>query len=212
MPHTQTALFLESKLGEFQVLKRNIPTVTAGHLLVRVEAVGLNPVDCKIQKYGIYLKNDEDYPAIIGGDIAGSVVETGEGVSQFTSVNAVIATASVKDEAHLKSLGATHDVDQNLPIKDLASKVSTITSAPIDLIFDAVASPDTQQSAYSILADGGDLWLVHRAEQVKLVEGKRIASPFGGFNSPYSRELGMELFANLTELLKEGSIKVCSVA
>ncbi|KAG5643970.1 hypothetical protein DXG03_009321 [Asterophora parasitica] len=312
MPQTQKALFLESKFGEFKIRERDLPIVTSGHLLVRIEAVGLNPVDWKVQKYGILL---EDYPAIIGTDISGLVVDVGEGVSGFaagdrvffqgawehdkagfqqytladatlaakipskvsfdeaasipvalaaatvglylppphgagrvapfedstrgqyaesrgpisrnpiiifggaTSVgqyaiqlaklsgfSPIITTASLKHNEYLKSLGATHVLNRDLPHKELASEVSTITSTPIKLVYDAVSLPDTQQSAYSLLADGGDLVLVLR-EVIEPVEGKRIINAFGVFTLPHSRELGVQLYGKLTELLEEGSIK-----
>ncbi|KAG6825525.1 hypothetical protein H0H93_000573, partial [Arthromyces matolae] len=56
-------------------------------LLVRVEAVALNPVDWKIQKYGIFL---EEYPGLIGTDIAGVVVQVGEEVKDFVKGDRVV--------------------------------------------------------------------------------------------------------------------------
>ena len=49
-------------------------------MLVKVHAAALNPVDWKIQKYGIFI---ETFPAILGSDVAGEVVELGAGVSSF---------------------------------------------------------------------------------------------------------------------------------
>ena len=39
----------------------------------------MNPVDWKIQKHGWFVN---EYPAVLGTDIAGEVVELGEGVSE----------------------------------------------------------------------------------------------------------------------------------
>jgi NADPH:quinone reductase-like Zn-dependent oxidoreductase len=59
---------------------RAIPSIKAGELLVRVEAVALNSVDWKIQKYGAFIT---EYPTILGSDGAGIVEEVGAGVSGF---------------------------------------------------------------------------------------------------------------------------------
>ncbi|KAJ6571023.1 chaperonin 10-like protein [Mycena vulgaris] len=76
----QKALLIEKKMGPFILSTRPIPTPGAGNLLVKVHAVGLNPVDWKIQAYGLFV---EDYPAVVGTDIAGEVESVGEGVEGF---------------------------------------------------------------------------------------------------------------------------------
>ncbi|KAG6827842.1 hypothetical protein H0H93_015280, partial [Arthromyces matolae] len=80
MSQTQKALFLESKFGEFNLRETSIPKPAPGQLLVRAEAAALNPVDWKIQKWGLFL---EEFPVILGIDVAGVVEELGEGVSGF---------------------------------------------------------------------------------------------------------------------------------
>ncbi|THV06946.1 GroES-like protein, partial [Dendrothele bispora CBS 962.96] len=77
MMSEQKALVLDSPKGSFVVSTRPIPKPATGELLVKVQAVGLNPVDWKIQEYDVYVK---DYPAVLGTDIAGDVEEIGEGV------------------------------------------------------------------------------------------------------------------------------------
>jgi NADPH:quinone reductase-like Zn-dependent oxidoreductase len=51
------------------------PHPQKGEVLVRVHAVATNPVDWKIQKYGIFIKN---YPTVLASDVAGTVEEVGE--------------------------------------------------------------------------------------------------------------------------------------
>ena len=53
---------------------------SSGEILVKVEATALNPLDWKIQAYGLIV---EKYPAILGFDGAGTVVEVGEDVTSF---------------------------------------------------------------------------------------------------------------------------------
>lgn len=77
----QKALFLESKQGQFVVRQRPVPAPGPGQLLVKVYATALNPVDWKIQELGIFV---DKYPAVLGSDIAGEVVEVGQGVTGFT--------------------------------------------------------------------------------------------------------------------------------
>jgi NADPH:quinone reductase-like Zn-dependent oxidoreductase len=81
IPKDQKALFLDSKQGKFIVANHVVPRPSTGEILIKVKASGLNPVDWKIQKYGILVQS---YPIVLGVNIAGDVVEVGEGVSRFT--------------------------------------------------------------------------------------------------------------------------------
>ncbi|KAK1230066.1 hypothetical protein PQX77_006882 [Marasmius sp. AFHP31] len=76
----QKALFLTEKHGDFVVNTRDIPTPAAGEILVQVKGVALNPSDWKIRDYGVLI---EEYPAILGSDVAGDVAKVGEGVQSF---------------------------------------------------------------------------------------------------------------------------------
>ncbi|KAG2074185.1 GroES-like protein [Suillus decipiens] len=88
MSPSQKALFLSEKQGKFEVGSRSIPSPGAGQLLVKVQSAALNPVDYKIQDYGLFLT---DYPAVLGEDIAGTVEELGEGVDNFRKGDKVLA-------------------------------------------------------------------------------------------------------------------------
>ncbi|KAG6898957.1 hypothetical protein C0993_002327 [Termitomyces sp. T159_Od127] len=91
MSPTQKALFLDAKSAPFTLKEHSIPDPAPGQLLVRIEATALNPVDWKIQKYGIFI---EDYPALIGTDIAGVVDEVGQDVSGFVKGDRVVFQGS----------------------------------------------------------------------------------------------------------------------
>jgi NADPH:quinone reductase-like Zn-dependent oxidoreductase len=49
-----------------------------GEVLIKNHVVAINPVDYKMQDFGIFI---EDFPAILGTDVAGVVDEIGEGVT-----------------------------------------------------------------------------------------------------------------------------------
>ncbi|TBU55466.1 GroES-like protein [Dichomitus squalens] len=96
-PTQQKALFLQSKQGEFTLGTREVPQPGAGDIVVKNEAIGLNPVDWKIQTYGLLV---EKYPAILGLDATGTVEAVGQGgvldndranFQQYTLINESLA-------------------------------------------------------------------------------------------------------------------------
>ncbi|KAI0640984.1 GroES-like protein [Trametes meyenii] len=76
-PQKQKALFLEYKGGPFVVRETDVPIPSPEEILVHIEAAALNPSDWKIQAWKIVVEN---YPAILGFDGAGTVVEVGASV------------------------------------------------------------------------------------------------------------------------------------
>ena len=78
-----------------------LPTVARGEVLVRNEAVAINPLDYFLQDMALlpWL----DYPAIAGSDVAGTVVAIGEGVDRFAVGDRVLGQAvgtTVNQPAH----------------------------------------------------------------------------------------------------------------
>ncbi len=77
----QKSLVIEEKLGPFVVRSNPIPTPANGEVLVKIIAAGLNPLDWKIQKFGISVGTmGAQYPGVLGLDIAGEVEAIGEDV------------------------------------------------------------------------------------------------------------------------------------
>ena len=77
----QKALFLTEASGDFVVSDTPIYKPGKDEVLVKVHAAALNPADWKVvSRFTGFVKN---FPAILGTDVAGEVVELGEGVSGF---------------------------------------------------------------------------------------------------------------------------------
>lgn len=75
------------------------PALAAGEVLVRVGAVGLNPVDVKIRAAGVDFGPIRYTPAP-GWDVAGEVVEVGAGVTSFAPGDRVFGLARFPEAAH----------------------------------------------------------------------------------------------------------------
>ncbi|PPQ92598.1 hypothetical protein CVT25_007290 [Psilocybe cyanescens] len=79
MSSTQKALVVDKKFGNLIIQDTEVYKPGPGEILIKIKATSLNPVDWKIHKYGFL----ENYPLILGTDIAGDVEELGEGVTEF---------------------------------------------------------------------------------------------------------------------------------
>lgn len=68
------------------------PNLRAGHVLIRVHATSVNPVDCKIRQ-GALPSLASEFPIVLHGDVAGLVEAVGEGVNHFQVGDEVYACA-----------------------------------------------------------------------------------------------------------------------
>ncbi|KAF7981334.1 hypothetical protein HWV62_34291 [Athelia sp. TMB] len=131
-------------------------------------------------------------------------------IASYLGFNPIVTTASAHNADHLKRIGATDFVDRKA---DLASALKQIIpSAPIEVIFDAVHTP-LQQADVDLLCPGGviaTIWPVPEGEDaLKLSEG-RVATYFYG-SVHLHKELGVAMYARLTEFLEKGIIKPLKV-
>lgn len=88
------ALILKKYGGPDQVVFADIPkpALKPDEILVRVHAVGLNPIDNMIPKGSFKPILRFQLPATLGSDLAGVVVETGSRVTSFKAGDAVFAS------------------------------------------------------------------------------------------------------------------------
>jgi NADPH2:quinone reductase len=76
----------------FQLVDVDVPTIKPGHVLVKVCATSVNPIDCKIRS-GAVAAVVPAFPAILHGDVAGIVEEVAADVKQFSQGDEVFGYA-----------------------------------------------------------------------------------------------------------------------
>ncbi len=72
-------------VDQLQITETELPTPQANEVLVGVQAISVNPVDFKVRQHEnlLSLIYGPQRPAILGWDIAGTVVAVGKAVTQF---------------------------------------------------------------------------------------------------------------------------------
>lgn len=130
---TQKAVLLPEKFGELVLGTTAIPKPGPGEVLIRVQSAGLNPVDWKIQRFGLYML---DFPVILGVNIAGDIEEVGEGVDHFSKGDRVFTHGGFQNE---------HNAFQEYAKGD----ASLLAKIPPSLSYDEAASlPTAMATAY----------------------------------------------------------------
>ena len=88
MPHNIAAWALKPKKRPLVVASSPNRAPPPGYVAIEVQCVAINPIDWIMQDFDVF---GASYPAIFGSDLAGEVLETGEGVKGFQVGQKVIA-------------------------------------------------------------------------------------------------------------------------
>ena len=81
------AAWLKKANTPLQVEAAPLPSAGPGEIVVKNAAVAINPLDCHMQDAGVFV---QQWPTVIGCDIAGEVYEVGSHVDRFRKGDRVI--------------------------------------------------------------------------------------------------------------------------
>ncbi|MAL11102.1 MAG: Zn-dependent oxidoreductase [Maricaulis sp.] len=133
------------------------PTATGRDLLVRVDAVSVNPVDFKIRKTR---PPEGDGPAILGWDAVGEVIEAGDETSLYKAGDrvwyaGVIDRAGTNAEFHLVDERIVGHAPQSIPAASAAALPLTTLTA-YEMLFDRLRVNDpVPGAAKAVVIIGG---------------------------------------------------------
>jgi NADPH:quinone reductase len=178
---TMHALVLNRYNGPLELSEVPRPRPSAGQVLVRIMASGLNPLDTKI-RLGSAEHAKHPVPLVLGIDMAGVVEETGPGVTAFKVSNEVYGMTGGVGGIQ-GSLAQYAAVDADL----LALKPSNLTMR------EAAALPLAFITSYSGIVDRAHF----RAGQTVLVQGG--AGGVGHVSVQLARALGGMVWATASE-------------
>ncbi|KAI9659374.1 MAG: hypothetical protein M1821_001632 [Bathelium mastoideum] len=111
----QAAWITESKSKPLKVDAAPDQKPGAGEVVIKNAATAVNPVDWKIQDYGIFLEN---YPNILGTDVAGEVHEVGQGVTHVKKGDRVLA--------HVLGLATGNPANGSFQLYPVAPAITTV--------------------------------------------------------------------------------------
>ncbi|OIO66454.1 MAG: alcohol dehydrogenase [Zetaproteobacteria bacterium CG_4_9_14_3_um_filter_49_83] len=199
------AMMIEST-GAVNVLKSADmarPEITdPQQVLVRVHAAGVNPIDTKLRKNGLYFP--DQYPAILGCDGAGIITAVGEQVEGFASGDEVFycygglgqrsAAFSVGNYAEYTLVDARY-----LSKKPQSVSFEEAAAAPLVCItaWESLFDRANLHGGETVLISGGCGGVGHVALQMAKIAGCKVAVTVGDDDkADFARRLGADLIIN----------------
>ncbi len=182
----------------FQTTEVPVPEITPGHILIRVAAASINPVDMKIRE-GVVADIAPDFPAILHGDVAGVVEVVGEGVTRFKvgdevygCVGGVKGTAGTLAEYVLADANLVAHKPRSLSLTEAAALPLISITAWEGLIDRAQV-----QSNQKVLVYGGTGGVGHIGVQLAKWSGAKVyALVSSDEKATIARQLGADVTIN----------------
>lgn len=156
----------------FEAATLDVPEVDANEVLVEVAATSVNPVDTKIRS-GFASDLCPDSPAVLHGDLAGEVVQVGDGVDEFAVGDEVYGcpggiagtTGALAEYAAADAATLAHK-PESLTMREAAALPLVSITAWDGLVTRADVSPGE-----SVLVHGGTGGVGHIGVQLASLEG-----------------------------------------
>jgi NADPH:quinone reductase-like Zn-dependent oxidoreductase len=154
------ALALSSFDAPPAVIEVRDPIVQAGEVLVRVAAASLNPYDAFVASGAAKAYMEYEFPAVLGGNLAGTVEALGDGVDRFAVGDRVFGMMGAKGSVHDGSIaelatpqaGAIARTPDGVSDTD-ASTLGVAGTTAVDAI--EAVRPDDGQRVLIVGATGG---------------------------------------------------------
>ncbi|GAA5872928.1 hypothetical protein JCM1840_005890 [Sporobolomyces johnsonii] len=202
----RAAWIMEPK-GQLKVEAAPMHKPGKDEVLVKVHALAINPIDYKIQDIGAYI---EKYPFILGGDVAGVVEDTGEGVSHVTKGDRVLGQClcfGVQDYRH--SGFQEYAIVHAMTVARIPAAVSFENATVLPLALSTAAaglyqpeylalplpspsSPSPEGTGKSLLVWGGASSVGSTAIQLAKASGLQVIATASPANFGYAKSLGAD--------------------
>ncbi|BGP12135.1 hypothetical protein JCM10213_004700 [Rhodosporidiobolus nylandii] len=200
-----TAAWIKEPKAQLVVDSAPLSNPSAGEVLIKVHAVAVQPVDWKIQDYDFFVKQ---YPFILGTDVAGEVLEVGEGVTHVKKGDRVLGHSQALATGEPKhSAFQNYAVIHAAAVTPLPSSISFEDATVLPLALSTAAAglyqsthlalplpkadaPNPEGKGKSLLVWGGSSSVGSAAIQLAVASGLRVVATASPANFDFVKSLG----------------------
>lgn len=204
-----SALWLKAKRTDFVVAPAAFPVPHAGEIVLRVRAVGVNPMDRLVRTMGDFITPWLQYPFIPGSDVAGEVIAIGPDVTRFQIGDRVLGYAAGADKGHVAAEGGfqtfvvlkTH-MASKIPAT-LSFEAASVLPLGLSTAATALFEPDClaldrpsaapRSTGKTVLIWGGSTSVGSNAIQLAVAAGYDVIATASPRNFDYVKRLGARL-------------------
>ena len=181
------------------IMEAEIPVPTTGEVLIKIRAFSINPVDIKTRKgRGLYPKIRDKSPLVLGWDVSGEIVETGESVQGFHKGDEVFGMVNFPGhgKAYAEYVVAPASHLARKPTNISHSEAAASTLAALTAYQNLSGNIHPEDKVFIHAAAGG---VGHFAVQMAKIMGAYTIGTASGKNEEFLASIGLDQFINYRE-------------
>lgn len=168
------------------------PVPAADQVLVEVRAASVNPIDWKIRRGDLRLLLPLRFPAVLGYDASGRVVETGASVRRFQIGDEVYARVDSKTGGAYAEFVAVGEDAAALKPKDISHEEAAAIPLAALTALQALRDQGKIRAGSRVLVNGASGGVGVYAVQIAKALGARVTAVCGSANVEWVKGLGAE--------------------
>lgn len=186
--------------GVLRVTTVEKPIPGRRQVLIKVRAIGINPVDTKVRAGGHKISKNLQFPAILGWDISGEVAACGDQVSKFKPGDKVFGNLGFPNLANAYAEYVVADVNELVLKPD---KVSFEEAAALPVVgltaFQSIHDHLKLQTGQSVLIQAAAGGVGHIAVQLAKLDGAKVFATASAGNKNFVESLGADRYIDYTK-------------
>ena len=193
------------KPNVFQETNLPIPSVSPNHVLIRVAATSVNPVDTKIRQ-GAVADIAPSFPAVLHGDVAGVVEAVGDNVTKFKTGDEVYGCAGgVKGTGGALAEYMLADINL-VAYKPKSLSMAEAAALPLVSItaWEGLIDRAKIQSGQKVLVYGGTGGVGHLGVQLAKCAGAKV---YATVSNPKKARIALNLGADVAIDYRQNTVE-----
>ncbi|TVP57571.1 MAG: NAD(P)-dependent alcohol dehydrogenase [Nodularia sp. (in: Bacteria)] len=174
------------------------PQIQPNQLLVKVHASSVNPVDWKIRQGMLSLLTGNQFPLILGFDIAGEVVAVGSQVRRFQPGDAVYGGTSFPGGAYAEFAAVPENLIAPKPKNLTYEEAATVPLAALTAL-QALRDQGNIKSSQTVLINGAAGGVGMFAVQIAKALGTEVTGVCSSKNLEFVKSLGADRVIDYTQ-------------
>ncbi|PLX13640.1 MAG: zinc-binding alcohol dehydrogenase [Marinilabiliales bacterium] len=158
----------------FQIGEIDIPKINNDQLLIKVNSVGINPIDWKQRKGNHKLILGSPFPIVLGYDLCGEVVQVGDEIKRFKNGDMVFGALDNKYGGAMAEFAVGHE--NCFSLKPVGISINEAAAFPMVSLtaLQALRDKANLKPGDSIIINGASGGVGHIAVQISKLMGAKV--------------------------------------
>lgn len=178
----------------FEIKEIEKPVLEKDQLLIKVKTVSINPIDWKQRKGNHKLILGSPFPIVLGYDICGEVVETGDEISKFKNGDIIFGVLDNKYGGALAEYAVGHENCFSIKPQNISHEEAAAFSMVSLTALQALRDKANLKEGQTIIINGASGGVGHIAIQIAKILGAKVIAVSSSHSKDFVEKFKPDVF------------------